>query len=79
MKIKLLQTISNTFSEDMELESTYTTELFSIFPDTGKMLKNTKTGELYRSPVCVNKKSSIKNYIELDDPNVIKKELSETL
>lgn len=79
MKIKILQTISNTFSEDGTLEYSYSSEQFTIRADEGKVLKNIKTGEITSSLVCVNKKEKIKNYIEVEIPKAPKEELLETL
>ena len=79
MKIKILQTISNTFSEDGTLESSYSSEQFIIRADEGKVLKNIKTGEITSSLVCLNKKEKIKNYIEVEIPKAPKEELLETL
>ena len=70
MIIKILQTISNTFSEDGNLESSYSLERFVIKAEDGKLLKNLKTGEITSSIVCLNKKDKIKNYIEIEIPNM---------
>ena len=40
MIIKMLQTITNTFSESGDLESSYTSEQYTIQPEKGKFLKN---------------------------------------
>jgi hypothetical protein len=79
MIIKILQTISNTFSEDGNLESSYSSEHFVIKAEDGKLLKNLKTGEITSSLVCLNKKDKIKNYIEVEVPKAPKEELLETL
>lgn len=71
MKIKILQTISNTFSEDMELEKSIVSESYLLQADAGKLLKHSKTGKTTRYTVCVNKKSKIADYIEIDDPNAL--------
>lgn len=79
MTIKLLQTISNVFLENGELETSYSSECYMIQPKPGKLLQNIKTGETTAYAVCVNKKKKLENYIEIDDPKALKKELSETL
>ena len=68
----ILQTISNTFSEDGNLESSYSSERFVIKAEDGKLLKNLKTGEITSSLVCLNKKDKIKNYIDIEIPNMPK-------
>jgi hypothetical protein len=78
MIIKLLQTISNVFSEDGTLESSISSECYTIQAENTKLLKNIKTGETTRFVVCVNKKSRIKDYIEVEDPKALEKELLET-
>lgn len=67
MIIKILQTISNTLSEDRKLESSYTSECYTLQAEKGKILKNIRTGLTTNSVVCVNKKEKIENYIEIDD------------
>lgn len=79
MIIKQLQTILNTFSESGELESTCTIDRYTIQPDSGKLLRNIKTGETTAYAVCVNKKKKLDNYIEIDDPKALHEELLETL
>lgn len=79
MIIKILQTISNTFSEDGTLESSYSSERFVIKAEDGKLLKNLKTGEIISSLVCLNKKDKIKHYVEVEVPKVPKEEPLETL
>lgn len=69
MIIKRIQTISNIFNESGELESSVTTEQYTIEVSRGKLLQNIKTGEVTTCLVCVNKKEKINNYIEIDDPN----------
>lgn len=79
MKIKFLQTISNVFSENMDLESTSSTEYYVLQAEEGKLLKNSKTGKTTRYAVCVDKKRKIADYIEIDDPNAPFEEHLETL
>ena len=74
MIIKILQTISNTLTLDGQLERSYTTESYTIRPEEGKLLKNILTGEITSCMVCVNKKNKIQNYVEIDDPSVLKYE-----
>lgn len=72
MIIKILQTISNTFSESGKLESSYSSEQYVICAEEGKLLKNIKTGDITSSLVCLNKKDKIKNYIEVEVPSIPK-------
>lgn len=74
MTIKILQTISNTLTLDGKLEQTHTSEIYTLKPDEGKVLKNILTDEITRCIVCVNKKNKIQNYIEIDDPSALKYE-----
>lgn len=69
MKIITIQKIINILSEDKELLSSETQESYVLTPDTGKVLKNIKTGETITTKICVSKRSLIKNYIEVDKPN----------
>lgn len=71
MTIKRIQTISNIFKESGELEYSITTEQFTLEADKGKLLQNTKTGEITACLVCVNKKEKLNNYIEIEDPNAL--------
>ena len=79
MTIKILQQISNILTLDGQLEQTNTSESFIISPENGKLLKNVLTGEVIDCWVCVNKKSKIQNYIEIDDPKALTQELLEPL
>ena len=72
MIIKILQTISNTFSESGKLESSYSSEQDVFCGEEGKLLKNIKTGDITSSLVCLNKKDKIKNYIEVEVPSIPK-------
>lgn len=69
MKITTIQKITNILSETGELYSSETHESYVITPEAGKILKNIKTGESITTKICVGKKTLIKNYIEIDDPN----------
>jgi hypothetical protein len=75
----MLQTIANTFSESGDLESSYTSEQYTIQPEKGKFLKNIKTGEITSCIVCVNKKDKLKNYIEIDNPNTLEIEYLDSI
>lgn len=74
MKVKIIQTTMTTMDENRNIESTATTENFVIEPEKGKILKNIKNGKITRAYVCVTKKSKIADYIEIDDPSVLKEE-----
>ena len=69
MKIITIQKIVNILSEANELLSSETQESYVLTPDINKVLKNIKTGETITTKLCVGKKSLIKNYIEIDQPN----------
>ena len=69
MIIKRIQTISNTFTESGELESSIISEQYTLEPEKGKFLKNIKTGTLTACLVCVNKKEKLNNYVEVEDPS----------
>lgn len=73
MTIKIVQTVIITMTEDRKVESTSTTENFVVEADTNKLLKNIKTGQTTKG-VCVTKKSKIADYIEIDDPSVLRPE-----
>jgi hypothetical protein len=69
MKITTIQKITNLLSETGELYSSEIQESYVITPEVGKILKNIKTGESITTKICVGKKTLIKNYIEVDNPN----------
>ena len=71
MIIRRIQTISNTFMESGELESSIVAEQYTMEPEKGKLLKNLKTGALTACLVCVNKKEKLNNYIEVEDPSAL--------
>ena len=71
MIIKRLQTILNTFNEAGDLETSVTTEQYTLTPESGKLLQNLKTGAITSCLVCVNKKDKLKNYTEIDNPNAL--------
>ncbi len=70
MKITTIQKITNILSEAGELCSSEIHESYVLTPEAGKILKNIKTGESITTKICVGKKTLIKNYIEIDDPNI---------
>lgn len=76
MKIEIIKTTTTIMSEDRVIKSSSSTENFRIIPDTNKIIKNIKTGQITRAHVCVNKKNKIADYIELDDPVLLKLEES---
>lgn len=71
MTIKIMQTITNILSETGELERTSKAETYVITPTSGKVLKNIKTNRITRYPVCVNKKSKIADYVEIEDSSAL--------
>lgn len=75
MNIKIIQTTITTMREDRTIESTSSTESFVLEAIPGFVLKNTTTGEITRSRVCVTKKTKIADYVEIVDPLVIQKEV----
>lgn len=70
MKISIIQTITNILDETRTIQSTNTDENYVIEAEENKVLKNIKTGKLHWSPVCVNHKSKINNYTEVENPNI---------
>lgn len=75
MTTKIIQTTITTMKEDRTVESTSSTESFVLEAASGFVLKNTTTGELIRSRVCVTKKAKLADYIEVVDPLVIQEEV----
>ena len=63
-------------NEERVIESSSSSETFRIIPEKNKILKNIKTGQITRAHVCVNKKSKVADYVELDDPALLKYEES---
>lgn len=72
MKIKILQTTTTILSLDKQVESTTSVESYILEAEDGNILQNIKTGQLSRSRVCVTKKQDISNYIEVQDPLILK-------
>lgn len=68
MKVTIIQTTTKILNEDRTLRSSIITESYVITPAEGKALQNTKTGEIIKAKVCVNKKSKLNMYKEIDLP-----------
>lgn len=68
MTINIIQTITNTLTENRELISSKQFEGYVLIPDEGKMLKNKFTGETFRNKIYIYQKSAISDYIEIDIP-----------
>ena len=64
MTINIIQTITNTLTENRELISSKQFEGYVLIPDEGKML----TGETFRNKIYIYQKSAISDYIEIDIP-----------
>ena len=71
MIIKIIRTTTEILNEDKKVESVSTTESYVITPEKNKILKNITTDRIIRASACVNKKSKIAEYIEIDDPYII--------
>lgn len=76
MKIEIIKTTTTIMNEERVIESSSSSETFRIIPEKNKILKNIKTGQITRAHVCVNKKSKVADYVELDDPALLKYEES---
>lgn len=66
MRITIYQTISNVLNEDRSIRSSSTTEAYLIEPDPGKWLRNKLTGEVLKSGICVNKKTKLNEWEEIE-------------
>jgi len=66
MKVTIYQTISNVLNEDRSIRSSNTIEAYMLEPEAGKYLRNTRTGEIVRTQICINKESRIAEWEELD-------------
>ena len=71
MIINIIQTVTTVMDEDRNVLSTRSLERYVIIPDSGKVLKDIKTGQVIHGNVYLSQKSKIKNYIEIDDPVVL--------
>lgn len=78
MKIEIIKTTTTIMNEERVIESSSSSETFRIIPEKNKILKNIKTGQITRAHVCVNKKSKAADYVELDDPVLLKYEESDS-
>lgn len=63
----IIQTITNILDEDGNVISSYETKMYSVKPDAGKYLLDTKTGERHYYGVCVNKQSKVKDFEEVEE------------
>ena len=68
MTINIIQTITNTLTENRELISSKQSEGYVLIPDEGKMLKNKFTRETFINKIYIYQKSAISDYIEVDIP-----------
>lgn len=66
MKINIRQNITNLLTQDKQILTTETSELYVLTPSENKNLKNIKTGEIFTGFTYVKKEDQIKNYIEID-------------
>ena len=69
MTTTIVQTITNILNEDGIIQYTSSVESYVLTPAENKALKNTKTGEIITTRICINKKIKISDYIEIDKPN----------
>ena len=66
MKINIIQTITNILDENRQMIKTSTSDNYILYPETGKAIKDTITGQIYTSSVSIGSKSNLKNYIEIN-------------
>ena len=74
MTVNIIQVVTTTMDEDRNIVASRSVERYSVAPAEGKILKDTKTGQLIFGKVFLSQKSKIKNYIEIDDPSLGKGE-----
>ena len=65
MIIEIVQIVTNILDENRNIKTSSTRESYVLTPETSKILKNVKTGELISTTVCITKKNRITDYIEL--------------
>lgn len=68
MTIEIIQTITNILNEDRSIKASRQLEAYMLIPAKNKCLKHIQTGEIISTRICVNKKSDIKYYVEIDIP-----------
>ena len=68
MIINIIQTITNTLTEDGELISSTKSEGYSLAPEEGKMLRNKLNGKVYKTKIYLYRKFDLKDYEEIDTP-----------
>ena len=66
MKINIIQTITNILDENRQMIKTSTSDNYILYPEVGKVIKDTITGQIYTSSVSIGSKSNLKNYIEIN-------------
>jgi hypothetical protein len=69
MTIKIIEIITNILDENRNVETSSIRESYVLVPDAHKVLKHVKTGEIITTRLMIDRKSRIKNYIEVDNPN----------
>lgn len=65
MTINIRQNNSVLLTEDRQVISSTTSEVYVLMPADGKVLKNTETMEIFKGFAYVNHREQIKNYIEI--------------
>ena len=69
MKITVIQTTTKMFTYERILLSSVIKESFLLEPDTGKILKNKKTGRQYPLGTCIVREKDIVEFEEISIPN----------
>ena len=65
MTIEIIEIITNILDENRNLKTSSTREAYVLVPDAHKVLKHIKTGEIITTRLMINRKSRIKDYIEI--------------
>ena len=66
MKINIIQTITNILEEDRTLIKSIESESYTLIPESGKALKNIKTGKIFNGPINIGTGGKVKDYTEIE-------------
>jgi hypothetical protein len=66
MTVEIIEIITNILDEDRNLKTSSSRESYVLVPESRKALKHVKTGEIITTRLMIDRKSRIKDYIEIE-------------
>lgn len=64
MIININQTITNLLGANRQVISSRTSEAYLLTPESGKCIKNIKTGKIYINTFSIGSKKNISDYVD---------------